>query len=73
MLTSFDREDLLFESLQAGATGYALKGMNAEDLLAAIRTVHAGDVCIQRATNLVWSNRSDTVCRIAFVLIDGKQ
>lgn len=35
--------------------------------------MRAGDVCIQRATNHVWSNRSDTVCRIAFVLIDGKQ
>ena len=55
ILTSFDREDLLFQALQAGATGYALKGMNAEDLLAAIRTVHAGDVCISpsMATKLV--------------------
>ena len=33
--------------------------------------MNAGDVCIQRATNHVWSNRSDEVCRIAFVLIDG--
>lgn len=33
----------------------------------------AGDVCIQRATNHVWSNRSNDVCRIAFVLIDGKE
>ena len=31
----------------------------------------AGDVCIQRATNHVWSNRSDKNCKIAFILIDG--
>lgn len=31
----------------------------------------AGDVCIQRATNHVWSNRSDKPCKIAFILIDG--
>jgi hypothetical protein len=31
----------------------------------------AGDVCIQQATNHVWSNRSNEVCRIAFILIDG--
>lgn len=31
----------------------------------------SGDVCIQRATNHVWSNRSDKNCKIAFILIDG--
>lgn len=30
----------------------------------------AGDVLIQRATNHSWSNRSDKVCRVAFVLLD---
>ncbi|MGE5539594.1 MAG: cupin domain-containing protein [Gemmatimonas sp.] len=34
-------------------------------------TMKAGDVCIQRATNHAWSNRSDKPCRIAFILIDG--
>jgi oxalate decarboxylase/phosphoglucose isomerase-like protein (cupin superfamily) len=34
-------------------------------------SMKAGDVCIQRATNHVWSNRSDKPCRIAFILIDG--
>lgn len=31
----------------------------------------AGDVIIQRGTNHAWSNRTDKVCRIAFVIIDG--
>jgi mannose-6-phosphate isomerase-like protein (cupin superfamily) len=34
-------------------------------------TVRAGDIVIQRGTNHGWANRSNRVCRIAFVLIDG--
>ena len=33
----------------------------------------AGDVLVQRGTNHSWSNRSDRVCRIAFVQIDADQ
>lgn len=33
----------------------------------------AGDVCVQRATNHVWSNRSGESCRMAFLLIDGEK
>jgi len=32
----------------------------------------AGDIVIQVGTNHAWSNRSDKVCRMAFVLVDGK-
>ena len=32
----------------------------------------AGDILVQQATNHAWVNRSDKVCRIAFVLIDAK-
>jgi uncharacterized cupin superfamily protein len=35
-------------------------------------TLKAGDVLIQRGTNHAWSNRSNKVCRILFVLIDAK-
>ncbi|MFA6057681.1 MAG: cupin domain-containing protein [Taibaiella sp.] len=35
-------------------------------------TVHAGDIIIQNGTNHAWANRSDKLCRMAFVLIDGK-
>jgi quercetin dioxygenase-like cupin family protein len=30
-----------------------------------------GDVVIQRGTNHAWSNRTDAVARMAFVLLDG--
>lgn len=33
--------------------------------------MRAGDVCVQRGTNYAWSNRSETNCVMAFVLIDG--
>jgi len=32
----------------------------------------AGDIVIQVGTNHAWSNRSDALCRMAFVLVDGK-
>lgn len=32
----------------------------------------AGDVLIQRGTYHAWDNRSDRVCRIAFILIDAE-
>lgn len=31
-----------------------------------------GDIIIQRGTNHAWANRSNSVCRIAFILIDGR-
>ncbi|HWU04174.1 MAG TPA: cupin domain-containing protein [Novosphingobium sp.] len=34
-------------------------------------TARAGDIVIQRGTNHGWVNRSNTSCRIAFILIDG--
>lgn len=35
------------------------------------RLMRPGDVGIHRGTDHAWHNRSDKVCRIAFVLIDG--
>jgi mannose-6-phosphate isomerase-like protein (cupin superfamily) len=31
-----------------------------------------GDVVIQRGTNHAWANRSGTICRMLFILIDGQ-
>lgn len=43
------------------------------DMLLDDSEVHlkTGDIVIQQGTNHAWVNRSDTFCRIAFVLIDG--
>jgi quercetin dioxygenase-like cupin family protein len=32
----------------------------------------AGDIVVQRGTNHIWRNTSDTVCRIAFILIEAE-
>jgi len=42
VLTTFDGDEDIYRALQAGARGYLLKGMDTEELLAAIRTVHSG-------------------------------
>lgn len=42
VLTTFDGDEDIYRALQAGAKGYLLKGMRAEELTDAIRTVHAG-------------------------------
>jgi NarL family two-component system response regulator LiaR len=41
-LTSFQERELVREALQAGAIGYLLKNISADDLAAAIREAHAG-------------------------------
>lgn len=42
MLTVSDTEADLVESVKAGARGYLLKGMDADELISAVRTVAAG-------------------------------
>ncbi|MFT3889276.1 MAG: response regulator transcription factor [Arachnia sp.] len=42
VLTTFDRDDYLFEALDAGAAGFLLKNCEPERLLEAIRTVADG-------------------------------
>ena len=42
VLTTFDGDEDIYRALQAGARGYLLKGMFGEELLDAIRAVHAG-------------------------------
>jgi DNA-binding NarL/FixJ family response regulator len=42
MLTTFDDEEYIVKSLRAGASGYLLKDIPAEDLAQAVRLTHAG-------------------------------
>ena len=42
MLTTFDDDEYIIKSLQAGASGYLLKDIPASDLAQAIKLVHAG-------------------------------
>ncbi len=42
VLTTFDGDEDIFRSLQAGAKAYLLKGMTVEELLSTIQAVHSG-------------------------------
>ncbi|MFE9253250.1 response regulator [Streptomyces sp. NPDC007088] len=42
MLTSFDDEEALLDSVMAGAAGYVLKQIRGSDLVSAVRTVASG-------------------------------
>lgn len=43
ILTTFERDEYIFDALQAGASGFLLKNAPSEDLVQAIRVVAAGD------------------------------
>ncbi len=43
MLTTFDMDEYVYEALQAGASGFLLKDVQAELLVAGIRAVQAGE------------------------------
>jgi DNA-binding NarL/FixJ family response regulator len=46
MLTTFDDDEYVYGSLRAGASGFLVKDMVLEDIVAAIRVVAAGDALI---------------------------
>ena len=49
ILTTFDLDDYVFEALRAGASGFVLKDDPPEQLLAAVRTVAAGEALLSPA------------------------
>jgi arginase len=48
ILTIYSEDDRVFQALRAGARGYLLKDASPEDILRAIREVHAGDAILHR-------------------------
>jgi DNA-binding NarL/FixJ family response regulator len=47
ILTTFDRDDYVFQGVRAGAVGYLLKDLPAPKLIETIRRVHDGEIFIQ--------------------------
>lgn len=46
ILTTFDRDDYLFEALAAGASGFLLKNSSPEQLIEAVRVVASGEALL---------------------------
>ncbi|SER92466.1 DNA-binding response regulator, NarL/FixJ family, contains REC and HTH domains [Propionibacterium cyclohexanicum] len=46
ILTTFDLDRYVYAALQAGASGFLLKDVSADHLIAAVRTVQAGDALL---------------------------
>lgn len=46
IVTTFDRDDYLFQALAAGASGFLLKNAGPEDLVTAVRVAAAGDALL---------------------------
>jgi DNA-binding NarL/FixJ family response regulator len=46
ILTTFERDDYIWEALQAGASGFLLKNASPEDLIHAVRIVAGGDALL---------------------------
>jgi len=46
VVTTFDRDDYLFQALQAGASGFLLKNAGPEELTSAVRIAAAGDALL---------------------------
>ncbi len=49
VLTTFDRDDIVYEALKAGASGFLLKDVRRGQLTEAIRTVAAGEALLAPA------------------------
>jgi len=46
ILTTYDLDEYVFSALQAGASGFVLKDVPPEQLIDAVRVVHAGDALL---------------------------
>lgn len=60
ILTTYDLEEPMFSAFEAGATGYLLKSVKRDELVAAVRHVHAGGRCFPASFEQWLGVRSQT-------------
>jgi len=67
VVTTFENDDYVYESLRAGARGFLLKRSTADDFVNAIRTVHDGESLLFPAAvrRLIAGHASDNGDRLA--------
>ncbi len=63
VITSFIEEDRITAAMEAGASGFLLKDAEADDLAAAIRAAHAGEVVLDPAVAGIVARRMRTRAR----------
>ncbi|MGW2402642.1 LuxR C-terminal-related transcriptional regulator, partial [Kitasatospora sp. NPDC001664] len=76
MLTSFDDEEALLDSIMAGAAGYVLKQISGTDLVSAVRTVASGQSMLDpgATTRLMARMRGDSTPQVsAFPELTGRE
>ena len=60
ILTTFDLDEYVYDALRAGASGFLLKDVPPEQLIAAVRTAHHGDALLAPSITLGSSKSSPT-------------
>lgn len=66
VLTTFDLDEYAFAAIRAGASGFLLKDVRPEELVGAIRTVHAGEATLSpRVTRRMIEMFADELPRAA--------
>jgi DNA-binding NarL/FixJ family response regulator len=63
MFSAYDLDEFVFGALRAGARGYLLKGAAGSELIAAIRTVHAGNSYLSPSISAKLVDRMQTRSR----------
>ncbi len=60
MLTTFDNDDLVFDALRAGASGYLLKDCSADELFSSISSILSGsNIFSAEITKKIFAKNSD--------------
>jgi DNA-binding NarL/FixJ family response regulator len=71
MLTTFDVDEYVFTALRAGASGFLLKDVSPEQLVAAVRLVAAGDALLAPSITRRLVERFAAPTRAPSIEIDG--
>jgi two-component system, NarL family, response regulator len=78
VLTTFDGDEDIYRALEAGAMAYLLKDTPREDLLDAIRTVHAGskripsDIAVKLTDRMFSPELTDRELDVLRLIVSGK-
>jgi DNA-binding NarL/FixJ family response regulator len=65
ILTTFEIDEYVFQALQAGASGFVGKGVDADALVKAIHTIHDGDALLSAAATKTLISRFLTAPAVA--------